>query len=302
MAELEQGKVDFGEAIETPENEAHIQPGWSVLPPNRPRKVYSGMWGPPEIGAVAVGSLAVLIAAFAYFFWVVPSNRELVRNRAEADRLESELIAAKAKYGEITNTETQVGAIVASIDDFESRFLPIPTNGQAALYQRLNGLIHAYGLTNTTGPDYAPLETIDVNTGEQTQAEKGRSKYRSLYPGVYVSTTLEGSYQNIRRFIREIETGREFVIVSSVELAPAESDNRRGNDRPRNQNSVSAVSADPTGLVDPKTIQDTPGTATATGNTPDRKDKGKTHGETVSLNIELAAYFRRPTAPATAQR
>lgn len=301
MAELEPKKVDFVEAIEAPENEGPVQAGWNLLPPDRPRKVYAGMWGPPEIGAVAAGTLAVLMAAVAYFFWVVPSNRELTKNRAEADRLEAELISAKTKYGEITNTETQVGKIVSSIDDFEARFLPLPSNGQAALYQRLNGLIQSYGLTNTTGPDYASLETLDVNAGEQTESEKGRSKYRSLFPGVYVSTTLEGSYQNIRRFIREIETGREFVIVSAVELAPADSDNRRQADSTRAQ-APGSVPADPSGFVDPRSLRGMPGMSRPEPpSTAPKKEQGKTHGETVSLNIELAAYFRRPAAPATNQ-
>ena len=131
------------------------------IPPNRPRKVYAGMWGPLEIVAVSLGALAVLAAFLVYFFFVMPSNRELARNKSEADRLEAELISAKSKYGEITSTETQVGKLLASVDDFETRFLPVTTNGQAALYQRLNGLIAAYGLINTTGPDYAPLEPAE---------------------------------------------------------------------------------------------------------------------------------------------
>lgn len=299
MAEMD--KVQFAEAIEGEEAVVVVETFTDPIPPNRPRKVYDGMWGPPEIGAVAAGSLAVLMALVAYFFWVVPSERELVRNRAEADRLESELLSAKTKYGEITTTEGQVARIVESIDDFEARFLPVSSNGQAALYQRLNGLIAAYGLTNTTGPDYAPLEPMDTNGGAQTEEEKGRSKHRSLYPGVYVSTTLEGSYQNLRRFIREIETGREFVVVSAVELAPAESDNRRQTDSPRQQQTQpqdnGPMPMNPGGFVDPRSIpgarvQTMPMQPAPQQSAPKRQ--GKTHGETVSLHIELAAYFRRP--------
>jgi len=154
MAEFEQENIDvLAESSEMPE----VGGTWNTIPPNRPRKVYAGMWGPPEIGAVSVGVLAVLMALVAYFFWVVPSSRDLAKNRSEADRLEAELISAKTKYGEITDTETQVAKIVDSIDEFETRFLPVTTTGQAALYQRINGLIAAYGLTNTPGPDYCPL-------------------------------------------------------------------------------------------------------------------------------------------------
>lgn len=271
-----------------------------TAPPNRPRKVYSGMWGPPEIGAVAAGALTVIMALVAYFFWVVPSGHELAKNKSEADRLEAELISARTKYGEITDTETQVAKIVASIDDFESRFLPVTTTGQAALYQRLNGLIAAYGLVNTTGPDYEPLETADLNPGQGTDEEKGRAKFRSLYPGVYVSTTVEGSYQNLRRFIREIETGREFIVVSAVELAPSDTEKKKEQPN-QNANPVSAaVDVNPInpGLNGQNTRGFPPGFGPALPQAQPRQ-QGKTHGETVSLHIELAAYFRRPTAAPT---
>jgi hypothetical protein len=91
------------------------------------------------------------------------------------------------------------------------------------LYQRINGLIGAYGLTNTNGPTYAPLELADIDQNNQSDAERGRARFRSLFPGMYITMTVEGSYQNLRRFIREVETGNEFVIISSVELAPSES-------------------------------------------------------------------------------
>jgi hypothetical protein len=107
--------------------------------------------------------------------------------------------------------------------------LPIAATGRTSLYQRLNGLIAGYGLVNTNGPNFAPLQMNEEQVserergeGEDAKQEQGRSKFRSIFPGVYVTMTLEGSYQNLRRFIRDIETGSEFVIISSVELEPTE--------------------------------------------------------------------------------
>jgi hypothetical protein len=292
MAELEPGQSPSEEIIET--ETVHVP----APHPTRPRKVYAGMWGPLEIAVVSVGVLAIIAASVLYFVWVVPSNRELVRNRSEADRLEAEVLSARTKYGEITDTQAQVTKITSSVDDFEMRFLPVVSTGQAALYQRINSLLNAYSLENTTGPDYAPLETVDKDTGEQSDTEKGRSKFRSLYPGVYVTMTVEGSYQNLRRFIREIETGREFVIVSRVELAPSDSEGKKPE-------SDHAPTAQPNGAIpvgpnmgvppgkgmpaglNPNTIQTQQSQAQA------RAPKGKAHGDVVSLHIELAAYFRR---------
>lgn len=251
----------------------------------RPRKPYAGMWGVPEISAVAAGSLALAAALTAYFFFVIPSNRELARNRSEADRLEAEVASAQAKYGEINDSQAQVEKIVNSMDDFETRFLPAAANGQTALYQRLNGLFAAYGLVNTSGPDYAPLETVDQGNAQQSEEERGRAKFRSIYPGVYATMTLEGTYHNLRRFIREIETANEFVVISSVELAP--SDTQVEKKEPAGPNTTIAGNPTAPGGFGGQ-IQQV------------RRPEGKMHGEIVSLRIEMAAYFRRPNfAPLT---
>lgn len=276
MAELEKEP----EVIETPP-ESTFDP---TLHSRRPRKVNAGMWGVPEAIAAAIGVLAVLSALLVVFFFVIPSNRELSKNQAESDRLGQELVSAQSKYGQITDTKTRVGELLTSVEDFEVRFLPSATNGRTSIYQRINGLIGAYGLINTTGPDYQPLETVDQNSGNQTEEERGRERFRSLFPGVYVTMTLEGSYQNLRRFIRELETGNEFVIVSSVELAPSDSEQKKTENKAQN----AGVQTDPsTGLPLGPTTQ--PGTIVEPANKP----KGKMHGEVVALRLEMAAYFRR---------
>ena len=271
--------------VATPETTVVESPTASAIVVKR-RKIYGGMWGLPEIIAVSVSAAMLFIVVLAYFFWVLPNDRELARNKSEADRLEAELISAKSKYGEITTTEGQVSKLLASVDDFQMRSLPVASNGQGALYQRLNGLFMSYGLVNTSGPDYAPLEIAGMNDDARSSDEKGRAKFRSLFPGVYVTMTLEGSYQNLRRFIRELETGRDFVVVSAVELAPSDTEKPAG---------PVAVAVKPALKPD----QAAPGMAA--------RQKGKMHGEYVSLHIELAAYFRRPdfapmSAPLPAER
>ena len=161
--------------------------------------------------------LAVITVLLVYVFVVAPSNREVANNRLRLSNLESELASAREKYGSIESTQTQVSVLLSSVSEFESQHLPPAATGRTALYQRINSLIASYGLTNTTGPDFVPLELADDTQGKQTEDEKGKAKFRSIFPGVYVTTTLEGPYQNLRRFIKDIETGNEFVVVSSVE-------------------------------------------------------------------------------------
>lgn len=254
-------------------------PAIDIVPANRSRKIYKGMWGVTEMVALGVALLFLLGVGVFYLAFVKPSYSELAANKAERDRLETELVSARARYGNITNTETEVAKLVSSVDDFEANFLPVAVLGRTSLYQRLNSLIIGNGLVNTNGPSYAPLEVAEPAQSNQSEEERGRERFRSLFPGVYVSMTVEGPYQNLRRFIREIETGREFVIISSVELAPSES----------TTGSASSGESDPM-MIDPVTglpVQASPQPQT---------QRGRTHGERVALRLEMAAYFRRQNA------
>jgi Tfp pilus assembly protein PilO len=271
------------------------EPRIDVVPSNRPRKVYGGMWGPPELVTVAFAMVALFIVALIYIFMVAPAKRELAENRTRRDQLERDLISAQDKYGKITNTEEHVAKLMTSVDDFESRNLKDSANGRTSLYQQINSLIVGYGLVNTSGPDYSPLETAEQGDGVESEEERGRSKYRSLFPGVYVSMTVEGSYQSIRRFIRDIETGNDFVVVSAVELQPSDTEQRP--DRAQNPEAVAAAPgnpAKPSGI--PSGFQTGPNPNLGPDQTQSSRNKGKTHGDVVSLRLEMAAYFRRPNA------
>ena len=269
------------------------EPRIDIMPKNRPRKLYAGMWGPMEIATVSLGMLAILTMILLVVLVVLPAKKELEKNRAERDDLEAQLISAKSKYGSITTTEARVAELIGSVNDFETRFLRNPLLDKTSLYQRINGLISAYGLTNTSGPDYAPLEISDGSRGgQESEDERGRAKFQSLFPGVYVTTTVEGSYQNLRRFIREVETSQQFVVISAIELEPAENEEKVDPTKPV-QASINEVQ------VSPMMPNGFPQNPTFTQPVPQNQQpkilRGKTRGETVSLRLEMAAYFRRPT-------
>ena len=288
------------------DNETIIIPKETMIdvpPKNRERKVYAGMWGNTELITVGVAMLAILTTVLLFVFLVLPAQKELSDNRAKRDDLEKQLQTAQSRYGTITTTEKRVADITNSVDDFEARFLKTEVTGKTALYQHINGLINAYGLTNTSGPDYAPLEIADQNrNNQQSEAEKGRSRFISIYPGVYVTMTLDGSYQNLRRFIREIETNQDqFVIISSIELEPSDNKEQPGidptkppaaaiNNQPNGQN-INPTVGNPTGINPNFQPQQQPQQLAQT--VAAKTDRGKTRGETVTLRLELAAYFRR---------
>ncbi len=283
------------------------------LPPkNRARKVYAGMWGQTELITVGLGLLAILTTVLLFVFLVIPAQKEYEANRARRDQLAGQWEEKNRRYGTASTTQERVARLVTSVQDFETR-LPDETVGRTALYQRLNGLIAAYGLTNTTGPDYAPLEILDQTRNQQSPDEKGRSRFVSIYPGVYVTMTVDGSYQNLRRFIREIESSEQFVVVAAVELEPSENKEKHPSNQPPPQQAQQA-NQPPTAVNFPQQNVERyrqpdqsfdPQYQPAQQPPAEKIDRGKVRGETVTLRLELAAYFRRagnvPTAASAAQ-
>ena len=114
-------------------------------------------------------------------------------------------------------TEAAVQKITQSLDDFESQQLLGAERGRMGLYDSLNVLIRKNGLRNTSGPTYTPLEPA----GSKQAAggtQSANTKWQSIYPGIAISVTVEGQYQNLRRFVRDLETNKQFIIINSVEL------------------------------------------------------------------------------------
>lgn len=236
------------------------------------RKVYSGMWGPYEVAAVGFAALLLLATVLFYLFFVMPANRELAAGRQQRDSLEMELQSARQKWGGVQDTETQVAKLLTSAEDFEIRFLKDESVGRTSIYQRLNVLINAYRLRNTSGPDYVPLDINEEGTTnrEGDSRKRGRDKLKSIFPGIYITTTVEGPYSAIRGFIRDIENSTEFMAITAIQLEPSDEEGAKAE----------------TETVE---VSDQAGRKTA-----QRFRKGRYRGNVVSLRIEMAAYFRRP--------
>ena len=90
------------------------------------------------------------------------------------------------------------------------------------LYEELNQLIIKNSLRNTSGPTYT---TLDPAGTKATSGKISDHKVAEFLSGHSVMVTVEGQYQNIRRFIRDVERSKQFVVINEVELQRAEQNN-----------------------------------------------------------------------------
>jgi hypothetical protein len=145
----------------------------------------------------------------------------------------------------------------------------------------LNALIRSNGLRNTAGPNYTPLPPVGTKTAVQptaTASQQSNVKWQAVYPGIAVSVTVEGPYQNVRHFVRDIEISREFLIVNAVEL---ESVTHSGGMEEAGTSARSALPSSPSMGAVPRIEQ------------PAARGKSTL----VSLRLDIATYFRRPGTP-----
>ncbi len=184
-----------------------------------------GMLGPAEIIALAGSFFILLLVVIGYLYFQMPARSRLATLQLERARLQSQLRNSQNAVIDGQTTESAAQQITQSLDVFENSKLLTATRGRMSLYDALNDLIRKNGLRNTSGPTYTPLDA--AGTKNATGGAKTNTKWQSIYPGVAVSVTVEGPYQNLRRFVRDLETTKQFVIINSVELERSTDTNNR---------------------------------------------------------------------------
>jgi len=224
------------------------------------RLSHRGTVGVAELIGLSVAALMLLAVVVGYLYFQIPAQLSVAARTRDRDHLKETLRTAKEALRHVTDTKAQVEKITVSLDDFENRRLVDRDEGRMTLYEDLNELIRKNTLRNTSGPEYTSLEPIVLKAQGQPAPPASNSaanKWQSMYPGIGVSVTVEGQYQSIRHFVRDIESSKEFTIINAVEL-----------ERATGSNAQPAVEAGPV--------------------------KSGSGNALVSLRLDLATYFSRP--------
>jgi hypothetical protein len=176
-----------------------------------------GMFGIPEIAGLAASGVMLLAVLFSYFYFLVPAKAREKSTQADRARLQERVRLAQVGVDMDASPSATVDEINLSLETFERQALMQSVQGRMELYGQLNELMRRHSLRNTAGPVYAPLEPLGT-TAPAGASKAGNARWQSLYPGVSIAVTVEGQYTNLRRFLREIEVSKQFIIVNAVEL------------------------------------------------------------------------------------
>ena len=218
------------------------------------------MFGVAEVVALAGSCLVLALVLFSYLYFVVPARSRISSLNADRQQLHTNLKTLDGVVNKEQNTQQTVDRVAASLNRFETENLSRQDEGRMESFAELNELIVKNGLKNTSGPTFTTLDP--AGTKSTSSGKSVITKWQSFYPGVSVMVTVEGSYENIRRFIRDVERSRQFLVINEVELQRAE----------QNSGPVSAEGGD-----------------SASGS----------RGSLVSLQLNMATYFQRENATNT---
>ena len=214
------------------------------------------MFGVAEVVALAGSCFVFALVLLSNVYFLIPARSRLASLNVDLKQTETNLQTLGTVVNNDQTTKQTVDRAAVSLNKFETDHLMRVTQGRMDLYEELNQLIVRNNVRNTSGPTYT---TLDPAGTKSTSGKTVITKWQSFYPGIAVMVTVEGEYQNVRRFIRDVERSKQFVVINEVELQRA------------SQNNAPASAEEGGG-------------------------GSGTRGSLVTLQLNMATYFQRPGA------
>ncbi len=233
--------------------------------------------GLPEIVALAAAALLLVTAIASYLLLLRPQRTRLRAMTDERAQLQKQLQDMESSFVKNQDAESGARTILDSLVSFETEHLGNGAQGSTLVIEELNRLIRKNSLRISGGLAFTQLQETAPGETRERQRRGGASEQtaarivESVFPGVAITLTVEGTYPKLRQFIRDVEADRQFIVINTVELEGiADSGGTR--------TSASAPTV--------STGEDVPDISARAA------DSGL-RGTLVSLRLDMAAYFRR---------
>ena len=153
-----------------------------------------------------------MINAALYALVVYPLSQRVASGEQEAGEATRALIAARKTFDSARGTVSGKKEADAELVKFYEEVLPPDMSGaRRVLYPHLDQLARKASLT----PGAYRFHPDDNQTGDLRK--------------ITMTMNLTGDYSNIRRFIHELETAPEFLVLESVAVTATSEGDRRLN-------------------------------------------------------------------------
>ena len=153
----------------------------------------------------------LLINVALYVLVVYPLSQKVASGEQDAATASNSLLAAKRQYNNARQTVTGKAQADTELAKFYKEVLPPDLSGARRItYLRIPQLAAETSLKLETQTAH-PTEVRDSTLGKWT-----------------MTAVLTGEYRNIRRFLYELETAPEFLVLERVDLKQSENERDRG--------------------------------------------------------------------------
>lgn len=150
--------------------------------------------------------IALLVNIALYALVVFPLSQRVQNGEQQAGEATRQLVAAQKTYNSARGTVTGKKEADSELVKFYQEVLPADLSGaRRALYPRLVQL----------------ASSVNLETGrssfDQSQQERTDDLRR-----LGMTLSISGEYSNVRRFIHELETAPEFLVLENVAVTSGE--------------------------------------------------------------------------------
>lgn len=170
------------------------------------------------MAALAIAAILLLSALASYLLFLRPQRTRLAQLSDERERLERQLQNARSEGQQSESAQADVEKILTSLSDFESRHLGDNTQqSEWDVVSKLNELLRRHALERNAKLSYTAYAVSAAGRMQQSASGANRP-IQAVFPGIGISLTVEGAYQNLRRFITDVEADPRFIVINAVEL------------------------------------------------------------------------------------
>ena len=182
----------------------------------------TGMFGVPEVVALVAACALLAVAAASYFLLLVPARIRLGSLEAERAQLQMQIRTATENRDTRLSAGDRVSQIVRSLEEFETTALAPREASINSLYAELTEKPRRNGLARAQF-SFIHQDENAQRSQQQQQAAAGNltgsaRRRHNIFPSTDITLNIEGTYANVRRFIRDLERSPRFVVINGVQL------------------------------------------------------------------------------------
>ena len=155
---------------------------------------------------IFAGVLAVIGAVNLLFFFILnqPAKTEYNKLQASIQQLQAQIAADKLKLTGLEKTSSQLDHFEKDKDKLLMEHLKERNTGYSQLVSALDNMVQQAGVNKTR---------VGFNL-DRTQ--------KAGLSAVSITMPLEGGYNNVVNFIRELENSDTFFVITNIELATSD--------------------------------------------------------------------------------